>query len=58
MYNGKGQIDYSDFAKLNKYMALKQKKIEKLKANDLPKINLDDEVDSSDFSSGSSLDEK
>lgn len=50
-----GQLDYSDFAEHNKFLALKQKKIEKLRGNDLPKINLDDYEDSSDVSGGSSL---
>ena len=49
-----GQLDYSDFAKHNKFLSLKQKKIEKLRSNELPKINLDDYEDSSDVSGGSS----
>ena len=43
----KGLLDFSNFHTYNRYMALKMKKRDKLKNNEIPKIDLDDSRDSS-----------
>ena len=40
-------MDYSDFARYNKFLALKEKKIEKLKGNELQKLDIEESGDSS-----------
>ena len=43
----KGLVEYKDFFDYNRYMAMKRKNVQKLKASDLPKIDLDSGRDSS-----------
>lgn len=42
-------LNFSDFSKFNKYMALMVKKRDKLRGNMLPHIDLDSDEDSSDY---------
>ena len=43
----RAKVDYSDFARYNKFLALKEKKIEKLKGDDLSKLDIEESGDSS-----------
>ena len=42
-----GTIEYSDFYRYNKFMAIMRKKKKKLQEDDVPKIDLDESQDSS-----------
>lgn len=40
-------MDYSDFARYNKFLALKEKKVVKLKGDELQKLDIEESGDSS-----------
>ena len=43
----RSEVDYSDFARYNKFLAMKAKKIDKLKRDDLKKLDIEMSEDSS-----------
>ena len=51
----KGMVEYSNFHSYNKFMAMKMKKKDKLRAEDIPKIRIDTSEDSSVDSSDDSV---